>query len=188
VRNSIANLLSLPQLEADGFTVSCNTRGNWIVTTFHGNEITFHREEDGLCHGFPYIDMQSKAVVAMIQTIRQRYKGFTKRKVQDAIAVRKAQAMTGHPTDARILEMVRNKTIKNCPIKPKLITNACSIFGPSIAGVRRKTVRRKPEQVEAEPGCIPDDFHCLHWFVVITADVMFVNGIAFLTTLSQNYD
>jgi hypothetical protein len=138
-----------------------------------------------MCRGFPYIDMQSKAAVAMIQTIRQRYKGFTKRKVQDAIAARKAQAMTGRPTDAQFLEMVRNKTIKNCPIKPKHITNACSIFVPSIVGVRRKTIRCKPEQVEAEPGRIPDDFHCLYRFVVITADVMFVNSIAFLTTLSQ---
>jgi hypothetical protein len=185
VRNSIANLLSLPQLEADGFAVSYHTRGNWIVTTPHGDKITFHREEDGVCRGFPYIDMQSKAAVAMIQTIRQHYKGFTKRKVQDAIKARKAQAMTGHPTDAQFLEMVRNKTIKNCPVKPKHITNDCSIFGLSIAGVRGKTVRRKPEQLEAYPGCIPDDFHRLYRFVVITADVMFVNGIAFLTTLSQ---
>ncbi len=183
MRNGIANLLSLPQLEADGFTVSYHTGGNWIVTTPHGKEITFHREEDGVCRGFPYIDMQSKAAVAMIQTIRQHYEGFTKREVQDAIAARKAQTMTGHLTDAQFLEMVRNETIKNCPIKPKHITNARSIFGPSIAGVHRKTVRRRPEQVEAL-GCIPDDFHCLHRFVVITADVMFVNGIAFLTTLS----
>jgi hypothetical protein len=93
--------------------------------------------------------------------------------------------MTGHPTDAQFLEMVRNKTIKNCPIKPKHITNARSIFGPSIAGVCGKTVRHKPEQVEVKPGCIPDDFHRLHRFVMITADVMFVNSIAFLTTLSQ---
>jgi hypothetical protein len=53
-----------------------------------------------VCRGFPYIDIQSKAAMAMIQTNRQCYKGFTKRKVQDAIAARKAQAMTGHPTDA----------------------------------------------------------------------------------------
>jgi hypothetical protein len=185
MRNGIANLLSLPQLEADGFKVSYHTGGNRIDTTPHGNEITFHQEEDGVCRGFPYIDMQSKAAVAMIQTVRQHYQGFTKREVQDAIAARKAQAMTGHPTDAQFLEMVRIKAIKNCPIKPKHITNACSIFGPSIAGVHGKTVRCKPEQVEAEPGCIPDDFHCLHWFVVITADVMFVNGMAFLTMLSQ---
>ncbi len=166
VRNGIANLLSLPQLEADGFTVSYQTGGNWIVTTPHGNKITFHQEEDSVCHGFPYIDMQSKAAVAMIQTVPQRYEGFTKRKVQDAIAARKAQAMTGHPTDAQFLGMVRNKTIKNCPIKAKHITNACSIFGLSIAGVRGKTVRRKPERVEAEPGLIQDDFHRLHQFQI----------------------
>ena len=98
----------------------------------------------------------------MAQTIRQRYKGYTKRKVQDAIAARKAQAMIGHPTNAQFQEMVRNKTIKNCPIKPKHITNAHSIFGPSIAGVQGKTVRCKPKQVEAELGRIPDDYHRLH--------------------------
>ena len=112
-----------------------------------------------MCCGFPYIDMQSKAAVAMIQTICQHYEGFTKRKVQDAIAARKAQAMTSHPTDAQFLEMVSNKTIKNCPIKSKHITNAHSIFDLSIAGVRGKTVCHKPERVEAEPERIPDDFH-----------------------------
>jgi hypothetical protein len=120
----------------------------------------------------------------MVQTVRQRYEGYTKHEVQDAIAARKAQAMIGHPTDAQFLDMVRSNTIKNCPIKPTHIANALTIFGPSAAGVRRKTVRCKPEQVEAEPGCIPDDFHRLHKFVILTADVMFVNGIAFLITLS----
>jgi hypothetical protein len=91
VRNGIANLLSLPQLEADGFMVSYHTGGNWILTTPHGDEITFHREENGMCRGFPYIDMQSKAAVAMIQTIHQHYEGFTKHEVQDAIAARKAK-------------------------------------------------------------------------------------------------
>ncbi len=42
VRNGIANLLSLPQLEADGFTVSYHTGGNWIVMTPQGKEITFY--------------------------------------------------------------------------------------------------------------------------------------------------
>ena len=138
-----------------------------------------------MCCGSPYIDMQTKKAAAMAQTICQRYKEYIKHKVQDAIAAHKAQAMICHPTDAQFQEMVRNKTIKNCPIKPEHITNAHSIFGLSIAGVRGKTVPRKPEQVEAEPGRIPDDYHHLHQFVVLTTDVMFVKGIAFLTTLSQ---
>jgi hypothetical protein len=145
VCNCFANLLSLPQLEADGFTVSYHTGGNWTVSTPRGKEITFLREENGIRRGFPYIDMQSINAVAMIQTICQCYKGFTKCKVKDAIAAHKAQAMTGHPTDAKFMEMVRNNTIKNCPIKPAHITNSLTIFGPSIAGVHGKTVGHKPE-------------------------------------------
>jgi hypothetical protein len=153
--------------------------------TAQGKEITFHQEKNGVCHGFPYIDMHSTNAVVMIQTICQWYEGFTKCKVQDATAACKAQAMTGHPTDAQFLKLVRNNSIKNCPVKPDHITNAHSIFGPSIAGVRGRTTRQKPERVEAAVGCILDDFHCLHKFVVLTADMMFVNGMAFLTTLSR---
>jgi hypothetical protein len=54
----------------------------------------------------------------MIQTVRQRYKGFTKHEVQDAITARKAQAMTGHPTDAQFLKMVSNKPSKIAPSNP----------------------------------------------------------------------
>ena len=66
-----------------------------------------------MCHGFPYIDMQTKEAVAMAQTIHQRYEGYTKRKFQDAIAARKAQAIIGHSTNAQFQEMVRNRTIKS---------------------------------------------------------------------------
>jgi hypothetical protein len=113
----------------------------------------------------------------MIQTIHQHYKGYPKHKVKDATAARKAQVMTGHPTDAQFVEMVRNNTIKNCPIKPTHITNALSIFGPGIAGVHGKTVHHKPEGVEAEMGSIPNNYHRLHRFVAMTADIMFINGI-----------
>ena len=54
----------------------------------------------------------------MIQTICQRYKGFTKREALDAITARKAQAMTGHPTNAQFHEMVRNKSIKFAQSNP----------------------------------------------------------------------
>jgi len=45
VCNGIANLLSLTQLEVDGFTVSYHTGGYWIVTTPQGKEITFHQKK-----------------------------------------------------------------------------------------------------------------------------------------------
>jgi hypothetical protein len=185
VCNSIANLLSLPQLEDTGFTISYHTGGKWIVTNPQGKDITFHCKSDGVCRSFPYLNMQSTLTVAMVQTTRQRYEGFMKCKVPNAMIPCKGQAMTGHPSNAQFQAMMRSNTIKNCPMKPKHIANANSIFGLSIAGVRGKTTHCKPNQVEAAPGRIPDDFHHLHKFIVLTTDVMFVNGIAFLTTLLQ---
>ncbi len=91
----------------------------------------------------------------------------------------KGQAMPGHPSNAQFQAMGRSNTIKNCPIKPKHIANANSIFRPIIAGVRGITTRCKPSQVEAAPGRIPNDFHHLQKFVVLTANV------AFLSTLFQ---
>ena len=66
VRNSITNLLSLPQLEADGFRLSYHTGEKWIVMIPQGKEIIFHREENGVCRGFPHINMQFMDAVAMI--------------------------------------------------------------------------------------------------------------------------
>jgi hypothetical protein len=75
-------------------------------------------------------------------------------------------------------------TLSKLPHQTRTHHQPLTIFGPSIAGVRGKSACCKPEQVEAELGRIPYDFNCLHRFVVMTADVMFVNCIAFLTTLS----
>ena len=50
--------------------------------------------------------------------------------------------------------------------------------------MRGKTVRQKPDRVETEETPIPRYFYGLHKFVTLTADVMFVNGVPFLVTLS----
>jgi hypothetical protein len=89
VRNGIANLLSLLQLEEDGSTISYLTSGKWIVITPHGEGIIFHHEINGIFCSFPYLDMHSTSTVAMVLTIRQRYKGFTKHKVLNAIAAKR---------------------------------------------------------------------------------------------------
>ena len=78
-----------------------------------------------------------------------------------------------------------NSVIKNCPVTTWDIANATAIFGPNQAAMRGKTVRQKPDKVETEFIPIPRDFYELHKFVTLTADVMFVNGVAFLTTLSR---
>jgi hypothetical protein len=75
--------------------------------------------------------------------------------------------------------------MSNCPVKRSDIANAAVIFGPNRNVLRGKTVRQRPTRVEADFIQIPRDYYVLHKFVTLTADLMFVNGVAFLVTLSR---
>ena len=67
-------------------------------------------------------------------------------------------------------------------------SNVFHVFGPDLPGIKSKTVQRKTERVEAEDALvtrtITDDYHRFV-SVTLTADVMFVNGLPFLVTISR---
>ena len=48
------------------------------------------------------------------------------------------------------------------------------------------TVRQKPDRVDPEYTQIPRDFYELYKFVTLAADVMFVNYVQFLVTVSRD--
>jgi hypothetical protein len=111
--------------------------------------------------------------------------GYTAREVEDARAARVAQAMLGHPTDRDFLGMVRSNMIDNCPVTESAVVNANRIFGPDLAGVRGRTVRRPPESVTTNHVQIPRVILERHQVVTLTVDVMFVNGVPFLVSASR---
>ena len=58
------------------------------------------------------------------------------------------------------------------------------MFGPDLASVRGKTVRRKPKSIVEEYVAVPKESVSRHKFISIAADVFFVDGIAFLITVA----
>ena len=143
------------------------------------------KRDKGLCNRMPYIDMRKhKEAFALLQTVRENFEGFIQRQVKQAKLARRAQAMVGHPTDDKFKQMVSSRSFTNCRVKVRDVTNARAIFGPYLPGLGGKTIRQKPERVDPEYIGIPRDFYELHKSATLTADVMFVNVIAFLTTLS----
>ena len=63
--------------------------------------------------------------------------------------------MIGAPTEREYQGLVRQIFLQDCPITPSDITNAHKIFGPDLANIRGKTVRRKSEHVSTEIVEIP---------------------------------
>ena len=141
-----------------------------------------HHSTDNVLFGLPDdFGHTNQNGIAMVETVRKNFNGFTAKEVKDATYARKAQGMVGSPSDDEFASMV--STMKNCPIKRSDIANATAIFGPNRNVLRGKAVRRRPERVEADFIQIPRDYYVLHKFVTLTADLMFVSGIPFLVSL-----
>jgi hypothetical protein len=119
-----------------------------------------------------------------VQTMQGNYKGHTKREVTRAKEGRHAQAMIGNPSKKDFKGMVSNNMVPNCPIDCHDIANACNIFGPYLTSIRGKTVRHMPAPVVADYVAIMWGILERNQIVTMAADVFFVDGIAFLVTLS----
>ena len=92
--------------------------------------------------------------------------------------------MVGHPPDEKFKQLVRSQSLKNCLAKVNDITNARTIFGPYLPGLGGRTTIQKPGRVEPVYIGIPRELNERQKNVNLTADVMFVNGLAFLVTFS----
>ena len=128
--------------------------------------------------------------VILVQTVRKNFEGFTLREVERAISARRAQSMSGHPSEQVLKREVSrsdgHSLFRDCPISSKDVDNANKIFGPSLPIVKGKERRGKPDRVDPEYISIPQQVLELNKFLTLVADVMFVNGLPFFVTLSRN--
>ena len=81
--------------------------------------------------------------------------------------------------------MVSSDSIKNFRVTVQDIVNARKIYGPNQPGLIGRLNRKKPKRVRPEYMGIPCGIYERHTYVVLTEDVMFVNGITFLLILSR---
>jgi hypothetical protein len=178
----------------------CITYNSWegyyVVHTQDG-PVRFYKDENGL----PYINLKDleqnpvalliqtgseEAATAFVQMVPQNYEGFTKKEVLQAKEARRAMGSIGNPSENDFKGMVSNNMIMNCPITTTAIANARSIFGPDLASVRGKTVQRMPAPVVGDYVAVPKGVIERNKTVTLAADVFFVDGIAFLLTVSRN--
>ena len=94
--------------------------------------------------------------------------------------------MVATPSPRDFQGMVRLNMLKDCPITNADTTNANTIFGTDLATIRGKTVRRRPKRVITDYVNIPRELVEVNQRVTLAADVMFVNSVPFLVSVSRN--
>jgi hypothetical protein len=120
----------------------------------------------------------------MVDTVKENRDGYTRRKLAGAKEARRAVGMVGYPSPKDFQNMVRSNLILNFPVTPNDI-NTAKKNGPNVTSLKGKTIRNTQEPVLKEYVKIPKDILDLNKDVTLTADVMFVDGLGFLTTTSR---
>ncbi len=120
-----------------------------------------------------------------VQMVWENYEGFMKKDVIKAKEARQAQGLIGNPSKKDFKGMVSNHLIPNCPVTYDAITNAQKTFGPDLASIRGKPVQRTPEPVVADYVAIPCPVIEQNRIATMAADVFFMDGTAFLITMSR---
>ena len=195
--DGIANLLSLVELENNGWIIKYETGNIWAATSPDGQvTINFLIEEAGVCKGMPYVDLTRPDDhivyningMVMIETVRKNYEGFTREQVTRAAEARDAMAMMAHPMEEKFKKHVVSSAhvVRNFNLSLQDIANANALFVPNRGSLKGKTIRRKPGKVRPEYVSIPRAFYERIKNVTLAADVMFVNGLPFFVTLSRD--
>ena len=121
-----------------------------------------------------------------IPQVQDKKKIYTAHNIRRAYSARQFQHITVQPMK-RILHAVDNKILKNMPIMREDVRMAEDIYVPSIPHPKGKTVRHKIQHAELVKITIfPKTIIDKYKEVAICCDLIHINGIGFLNTISRN--
>lgn len=197
--NGIANILSLARVKEHGYRVTYDSDG--------GNHFTVHKD-DGTCRvfkesnrGLYYFDTNEDSEhdddchhednmeydgTVMVNTVANKKSSYTNRAYSRAVTARNIQKMIGRPSTKEFIQIVERNLLPNCPVNRADIMAAEDIFGPDIGSLKGKTVRKSTEHVEIPSITIPSELMSRYCEVIIGADIMYVNKLPFMVTISRN--
>jgi hypothetical protein len=179
-KDGIANILSLSLVRKKFPVKYDSSTGDRFIVSKPEKDIIFAASPSGL-----YFHDTSDRAVVLVSTVKTNREGFTDREYSQAKAARRALGLVGHPSPKDFKNMVRSNMIRNCTVTATDIDNAYKIFGDDLATLRGKTVRNTQDPVVADYVAIPKEILDLNREVTIAADVLFVNGMPFVTSISR---
>ena len=196
---SIANILSFSNVRKK-FPVKIVTgpqdeRPSIKVHRRDGSEMSFKELENGLyVHAvadnfFTNGNTKVNTVVnySCLNTIADREVEFTPRQVDDARKAIFLYRRIGRPSLRAYYNILENNLIRDCPVTSADAKRAQYIYGVDIAVLKGKTRRTKPMSVPTR-DLVPLPNHVLKWHskVTLCVDLVFVNQMTFLHTISRN--
>ena len=102
--------------------------------------------------------------------------------------VRRFQQVAGFPSNATMIHAMLSNSIKNSPITKRDIELTAKMLGPSKYSLQGKRTARTPDAIDGYRQVVPapDTVREFYSNVELCVDVMFVNDVPFLSSLSKH--
>ena len=141
----------------------------------------FKESHDGLY----YHDLNNTQQI-YITTVTENKQKYSQSDVKRADGVRALQKIIGHPTARHLSYLLDHHLIPNSPFTSHDVRRARQIFGPDLGNLKGKTTRRNPPTVDQIIQQCPPTIIEQYGNIMLSADIMHVNGIPFFVTRSHH--
>ncbi|KAL7487947.1 hypothetical protein ACHAW6_013525 [Cyclotella cf. meneghiniana] len=182
--DGIANILSLSWVK-ERFRVTFDSATDNAFHVHKPNKILRFTEATRRLYYFD-TDQRTEECTVLVQTVEDNRKKFSAQDYLKAKIARALQRRVGRPSTAQYIHIIQKKQISNCPVTVQDIKNAEFIWGPDLGSLKGKTVRRQPAAVRTEVYNVPLQVMQQYRNVTLSADIMKVNTIPFLMTISRH--
>jgi hypothetical protein len=123
--------------------------------------------------------------VVLVTTVADNKYNYTDRDYTHAKLARKVQIIVGYPELKDFLRDIDANSVKNCPITRQDAVNADAILGRDLGSIKGKTTHCKLERVPGNTMHLPKEILQQYRAITLCIDIMFINEIPFLLSISQ---
>ena len=187
---AIAIVLSL-KLVKKKYQVNYSSNGDegFVVTKPTGEKFQFVESTSGLHYldtsGGDEDKIKIKNTTLVVNTVKENRRNYTNNDYLRALRARELQITMGRPSTSTFVNLLQKNGIANCPVTPADVKAAEYIFGPDVGSLKGKTTRRSPPIVDSPVMGIPADVMKRYQKVTICVDIMYVNKVAMLVSVSR---
>jgi hypothetical protein len=196
IPQGVANILSFFIVQRY-YRIQCDTHksNTLLVTKSDGTGLTFSPIGNGLygltdpSHGMEFFGVSPKrnqlTQHAYVNTVEDRKREYTKREYRDAVLARRIQNIIMFPGVRAYTKIADSQLIANLPIGWGDIAATERIFGPNLGALKGKTPKHRSVPVTGGIDGVPPSILERFQKVVLAIDIMFVNKLPFLITVSR---
>ncbi len=124
--------------------------------------------------------------MALVTTIMEMKAAHMPRERQAVQLAWWIQSIIMYPADRELKQVIDNHLIPNCPITGQDVVNAERIYGPNLGNLKGKTVACPGADTTDQPDPVPDVVMSAHHGITICMDIMYINKVTFLVTISKH--